>query len=137
MASQETPNYRLSRWDGEDRILHTEFNDNWDKIDAALKGQRGQGRGGAGGGARRWSRKLGLQHIQTLTSTETARYVSFTDTNIDWDQWAEVYLVVKPKFSISTTYQFYFTNSHRQYRYHGQQGDGAHATAVHDPLPHV
>ena len=37
MASQQTPNYRLSRWDGEDRILHTEFNDNWDKIDAALK----------------------------------------------------------------------------------------------------
>ena len=27
-----------SRWDGEDRILHTEFNDNWDKIDTAIKG---------------------------------------------------------------------------------------------------
>ncbi|MFQ9007612.1 MAG: hypothetical protein ACLR58_15035, partial [Eubacteriales bacterium] len=27
----------LSRWDPEDRILHTEFNDNWDKIDTALK----------------------------------------------------------------------------------------------------
>ena len=38
MASQETPNYRLSRWAGTDRILHTEFNDNWDKIDTALKG---------------------------------------------------------------------------------------------------
>ena len=37
MASQETPNYRLSRWAGTDRILHTEFNDNWDKIDTALK----------------------------------------------------------------------------------------------------
>ena len=33
MASQETPNYRLSRWAGTDRILVEEFNDNWDKID--------------------------------------------------------------------------------------------------------
>lgn len=36
MASQQTPNYRLSRWAGTDRILMEEFNDNWDKIDAAL-----------------------------------------------------------------------------------------------------
>ncbi|MCI7282128.1 hypothetical protein [Dysosmobacter sp.] len=38
MASQQTPNYKLSRWAGTDRILVEEFNDNWDKIDAALKG---------------------------------------------------------------------------------------------------
>ena len=38
MASQETPNYKLSRWAGTDRILVEEFNDNWDKIDTALKG---------------------------------------------------------------------------------------------------
>ena len=38
MASQQTPNYRLSRWAGTDRILVEEFNDNWDKIDTALKG---------------------------------------------------------------------------------------------------
>ena len=37
MASQQTPNYRLSRWAGTDRILVEEFNDNWDKIDTALK----------------------------------------------------------------------------------------------------
>lgn len=36
MASQQTPNYRLSRWAGTDRILMGEFNDNWDKIDTAL-----------------------------------------------------------------------------------------------------
>ena len=36
MASQQTPNYRLSRWAGTDRILVEEFNDNWDKIDTAL-----------------------------------------------------------------------------------------------------
>ena len=38
MASQQTPNYKLSRWAGTDRILVEEFNDNWDKIDTALKG---------------------------------------------------------------------------------------------------
>ena len=34
---ENTSNYGLKRWDPEDRILHTEFNDNWDKIDTALK----------------------------------------------------------------------------------------------------
>lgn len=29
---ENTSNYGLKRWDGEDRILHTEFNDNWDKM---------------------------------------------------------------------------------------------------------
>ena len=38
MASQETPNYRLSRWAGTDRILMEEFNSDNEKIDAALKG---------------------------------------------------------------------------------------------------
>lgn len=37
MASQQTPNYKLSRWAGTDRVLVEEFNDNWDKIDAELK----------------------------------------------------------------------------------------------------
>ena len=41
MASQQTPNYRLSRWEGTDRILVEEFNDNWDKIDTAIKGNAG------------------------------------------------------------------------------------------------
>ena len=35
---ENTSNYGLKRWDPEDRILHTEFNDNWDKIDTAIKG---------------------------------------------------------------------------------------------------
>ena len=38
MASQQTPNYRLSRWAGTDRILMEEFNSDNDKIDTALKG---------------------------------------------------------------------------------------------------
>ena len=34
---ENTSNYGLKRWDPKDRILHTEFNDNWDKIDTALR----------------------------------------------------------------------------------------------------
>ena len=34
---ENTSNTGLKRWDGGDRILHTEFNDNWDKIDTAMK----------------------------------------------------------------------------------------------------
>ena len=37
MASQQTPNYKLSRWAGTDRILVEEFNSDNKKIDAALK----------------------------------------------------------------------------------------------------
>lgn len=37
MASQQTPNYRLSRWAGTDRILVEEFNSDNEKIDTALK----------------------------------------------------------------------------------------------------
>ena len=35
---ENTSNYGLKRWDGGALTLHTEFNDNWDKIDTALKG---------------------------------------------------------------------------------------------------
>ena len=72
MASQETPNYRLSRWAGTDRILVEEFNDNWDKIDTAIKGSADKA-AAALAAATALEQKLGLQHIQTLTSTETAR----------------------------------------------------------------
>ena len=34
---ENTKNLGLKKWDGGDRILHSEFNDNWDKIDTALK----------------------------------------------------------------------------------------------------
>lgn len=36
MASQQTPNYKLSRWAGTDRILMEDFNADNEKIEAAL-----------------------------------------------------------------------------------------------------
>ena len=65
MASQETPNYRLSRWAGTDRILVEEFNDNWDKIDTAIKGSADKA-AAALAAASALEGKLGLQLIQTV-----------------------------------------------------------------------
>lgn len=68
MASQETPNYRLSRWAGTDRILVEEFNDNWDKIDTAIKGSEDKA-AAALAATTALEQKMGLQHIQTVNGT--------------------------------------------------------------------
>ena len=62
---ENTSNYGLKRWDGEDRILHTEFNDNWDKIDTAIKGSADKA-AAALAAASALEGKLGLQLIQTV-----------------------------------------------------------------------
>ena len=41
---ENTKNLGLKKWEGGDRILHTEFNDNWDKIDGAMLGKLGKNR---------------------------------------------------------------------------------------------
>ena len=59
---ENTSNYGLKRWDGGDRILHTEFNDNWDKIDTAIKGSEDKA-AAALAAASALEGKLGLQLI--------------------------------------------------------------------------
>ena len=39
MASNLTPNFRLSLWAPEDKVSHEEFNEDHSKIDAALKAE--------------------------------------------------------------------------------------------------
>lgn len=108
MASQQTPNYRLSRWAGTDRILVEEFNDNWDKIDTAIKGSEDKA-AAAMAAATALEQKMGLQHIQTVNGT-TGNASIFT-YSIDWDQWTEVLFFLTPKLSGSNlTYQIYFEN---------------------------
>ena len=106
MASQQTPNYKLSRWAGTDRILVEEFND---KIDAALKSNAeavAAETAAREAAVAAVSQKAGLQLIQTLNGT-TGEYCDFS-INIDWSQWAEVIFVVKPKFSAKTSYDIFF-----------------------------
>ncbi|MFR6693446.1 MAG: hypothetical protein ACLUS6_05335 [Dysosmobacter sp.] len=105
---ENTSNYGLKRWDGGDRILHTEFNDNWDKIDTAIKDSEDKA-AAALAAATALEQKMGLQHIQTVNGT-TGDCSIFT-YSIDWDQWTEVLFFLTPKLSGSNlTYQLSFEN---------------------------
>lgn len=94
MASQQTPNYRLSRWAGTDRILVEEFNDNWDKIDAAL------------GTA---ARQAAFHTILDVTTTEDLKDAAWP-LNIDWTEWKSVTIEIMPAEG-SQTIDFGYTDS--------------------------
>ena len=105
---ENTSNYGLKRWDGGDRILHTEFNDNWDKIDTAIKGSEDKAAAPLAA-TTALEQKMGLQHIQTVNGT-TGDCSIFT-YSIDWDQWTEVLFFLTPKLSGSNlTYQLSVEN---------------------------
>ena len=105
---ENTSNYGLKRWDGGALTLHTEFNDNWDKIDTAIKGSADKA-AAAMAAATALEQKMGLQHIQTVNGT-TGDCSIFT-YSIDWDQWTEVLFFLTPKLSGSNlTYQLSFEN---------------------------
>ena len=109
MASQQTPNYRLSRWAGTDCILHGDFNSDNQKIDAALKSNAeavAAETAAREAAVAAVSQKAGLQLIQTINGT-TGEFCDFS-VNINWNQWAEVIFVVKPKFSVKTSYNIFF-----------------------------
>ena len=105
---ENTSNYGLKRWDGGALTLHTEFNDNWDKIDTAIKGSEDKA-AAALAATTALEQKMGLQHIQTVNGT-TGDCSIFT-YSIDWDQWTEVLFFLTPKLSGSNlTYQLSFEN---------------------------
>lgn len=111
MASQQTPNYKLSRWAGTDRIMMEDFNRDNAAIDAALKGNAEAV--AAETAAREATdtalgKKAGLQLIQTLTLATGSDYAS-AEINIDWSQWAEVYVVFQLEYKGSMkSYNLYF-----------------------------
>ena len=111
MASQQTPNYKLSRWAGTDRIMMEDFNRDNAAIDAALKGNAEAV--AAETAAREAAdtalgKKAGLQLIQTLTLATGSDYAS-AEINIDWSQWAEVYVVFQLEYKGSMkSYNLYF-----------------------------
>ena len=111
MASQQTPNYKLSRWAGTDRIMMEDFNRDNAAIDAALKGNAEAV--AAETAAREAAdtalgKKAGLQLIQTLTLATGSDYAS-AEINIDWSQWAEAYGVFQLEYKGSMkNYNLYF-----------------------------
>ena len=84
----------LSRWAGTDRILHTEFNDNWDKIDTALA---------------RVERRSAFHTILDVTTTEDLKDAAWP-LNIDWTEWKSVTIEIMPAEG-SQTIDFGYTDS--------------------------
>ena len=95
MASQQTPNYRLSRWDGGDRILHTEFNDNWDKIDAAIKGSADKA-AAAMAAASALEQKMGWQILKSTTKilTSGGNHMQLDISDVDLTQYSTLHIRV-------------------------------------------
>ena len=95
MASQQTPNYRLSRWAGTDRILVEEFNDNWDKIDAALKSNADRA-AAAQAAATALEQKMGWQLLKSTTKilTNGGNHMQLDISNIDLTQYSILHIRV-------------------------------------------
>ena len=92
MASQQTPNYRLSRWAGTDRILVEEFNDNWDKIDTAIKGSEDKA-AAALAAATALEQKMGWQLLKSTTKLmDSGRYLQLELSDMDLSQYSALHI---------------------------------------------
>ena len=107
----KTANFQLTQWEKTDRIMMEDFNRDNAAIDAALKGNAEAV--AAETAAREAAdtalgKKAGLQLIQTLTLATGSDYAS-AEINIDWSQWAEVYVVFQLEYKGSMkSYNLYF-----------------------------
>lgn len=88
---ENTKNLGLKKWEGGDRILHTEFNDNWDKIDGAMLGKLGK------------AEKIGVLHNEISNSAAGRIDLS----GIDWGSYQAVILAA-PDY-VDAAYKFSFS----------------------------
>ena len=108
---KQTSHYQLNQYEASDCILHGDFNSDNQKIDTALKSNADAV--AAETAAREAAdtalgKKAGLQLIQTLTLATGSDYAS-AEINIDWSQWAEVYVVFQLEYKGSMkSYNLYF-----------------------------
>ena len=108
---KQTSHYQLNQYEASDCILRGDFNSDNQKIDAALKSNADAV--AAETAAREAAdtalgKKAGLQLIQTLTLATGSDYAS-AEINIDWSQWAEVYVVFQLEYKGSMkSYNLYF-----------------------------
>ena len=77
MATNHTTNYQLNLWEPGDSFLREEFNQNSQKIDAAL--------GALAGAAAAAATRVKLLE---LTSTQNSQQVDLDVSSIDWTAWA-------------------------------------------------
>ena len=87
---ENTKNLGLKKWEGGDRILHSEFNDNWDKIDAALLGLMGK------------VEKIGV--VQNKISNNAASSIDLS--NIDWGSYQAVILAAPDYVDAANKFSF-------------------------------
>ena len=92
---ENTSNYGLKRWDGEDRILHTEFNDNWDKIDTAIKGNADKA-AAALAAASALEQKMGWQLLKSTTKilTSGGNHMQLDISDVDLTQYSTLHIRV-------------------------------------------
>ena len=92
---ENTSNYGLKRWDGEDRILVEEFNDNWDKIDTAIKGSEDKA-AAALAAASVLEGKLGLQLLKSTTKilTNGGNHMQLDISDVDLTQYSTLHIRV-------------------------------------------
>ena len=77
MSTNHTPNFNLCQWEADDKVLRTDFNEDNQKIDAALAGLAAS--------------KLELIPIKTITiSTGGSKLLTLDVSDIDWGQWRYV-----------------------------------------------
>lgn len=135
MASQQTPNYKLSRWAGTDRIMMEDFNRDNAAIDAALKGNAEAV--AAETAAREAAdtalgKKAGLQLIQTVPFPEGGSSADKPLT-IQWSDWAIV-LAVYQEPSDGRSYTLSFTTANAKVHPIIYNGPDVQTCALYFPL---
>ena len=131
---KQTSHYQLNQYEASDCILHGDFNSDNQKIDTALKGNADAV--AAETAAREAAdtalgKKAGLQLIQTLTLAAGSDYAS-AEINIDWSQWAEVYVDFQLAYSgPMKSYDLFFTPNNN---YLVRTAYGTHMGIVLHPL---
>ena len=92
---ENTSNYGLKRWDGGDRILHTEFNDNWDKIDTAIKDSEDKA-AAALAATTALEQKMGWQLLKSTTKilTNGGNHMQLDISDVDLTQYSTLHIRV-------------------------------------------
>ena len=92
MASNFTTNYQLNQWEPTDQVLRTDFNADNAKLDAALGVLTGN--------------KLGRsQLLQTVTAGSADKLLTLSTTNIDWNEWESIIVLVSRQGGFTTSSQ--------------------------------
>ena len=100
MSTNHTTNYDLNQWEGTDKVLRTEFNQDNAKIDAALKANADAIAGKADRAdvaaleveLTALETKSTLQTLKAVTQAADDGVLTIDLSDMDWSQWSTVYI---------------------------------------------